>query len=190
MSKTKTRKKILNLRKKKYSNNYKIKFSNLINILNKKKINKGIIGGYFPVNYEIDDLKILEKLKSKNYKISLPIIKKSNQLDFYIWSSKFPMKINRYGIPEPLKKRLVYPDVLLVPTVAFDNRKFRLGYGGGYYDRYIEKIKKIKKCLFIGLAFEFQKVKKLKVDEFDQKLNIILTNKKAYKWEFYFWEMW
>ena len=186
MSKTKTRKKILNLRKKKYSNNYKIKFSNLINILNKKKINKGIIGGYFPVNYEIDDLKILEKLKSKNYKISLPIIKKSNQLDFYIWSSKFPMKINRYGIPEPLKKRLVYPDVLLVPTVAFDNRKFRLGYGGGYYDRYIEKIKKIKKFLSIGLAFEFQKVKKLKVDEFDQKLNIILTNKKIYKWEFYF----
>ena len=181
MSKTKTRKKILNLRKKKYSNNYKLKFSNLINILNKKKINKGIIGGYFPVNYEIDDLKILEKLKSKNYKISLPIIKKSNQLDFYIWSSKFPMKINRYGIPEPLKKRLVYPDVLLVPTVAFDNRKFRLGYGGGYYDRYIEKIKKIKKFLSIGLAFEFQKVKKLKVDKFDQKLNIILTNKRAYK---------
>ena len=83
------------------------------------------------------------------------------------------MKINRYGIPEPLKSRLVYPDVLLVPTVAFDNRKFRLGYGGGYYDRYIEKIKKIKKFLSIGLAFEFQKVKKLKVDKFDQKLNII-----------------
>ena len=181
MSKTKTRKKILNLRKKKYQKNYKIKFSNLINILNKKKINKGIIGGYFPVNYEIDDLKILEKLRSKNYKISMPIIKKNNQLDFYIWQPQFPVKINRYGILEPLKKRLVYPDVLLVPTVAFDIRKFRLGYGGGYYDRYIEKIKKIKKCLTIGLAFEFQKVKKLKVDEFDQKLNIILTNKKAYK---------
>ena len=91
------------------------------------------------------------------------------------------MKINRYGIPEPLKSRLVYPDVLLVPTVAFDNSKFRLGYGGGYYDRYIQKIKKIKKFLSIGLAFEFQKVKKLKVDKFDQKLNIILTNKKTYK---------
>jgi len=181
VSKTKTRKKILDLRKKKYQNNYKISFSNLISILNKEKINKGIIGGYFPVNYEIDDLNILEKLKSKNYKISLPIIKNNNQLDFYIWSSQLPMKINRYGIPEPLKKRLVYPDVLLVPTVAFDNRKFRLGYGGGYYDRYIEKIKKIKKFLSIGLAFEFQKIKKLKVDKFDQKLNIILTNKRAYK---------
>ena len=91
------------------------------------------------------------------------------------------MKINTYVIPEPLKSRLVYPDVLLVPTVAFDNGKFRLGYGGGYYDRYIQKIKKIKKFLSIGLAFEFQKVKKLKVDKFDQKLNIILTNKKTYK---------
>ena len=82
MSKTKTRKKILNLRKKKYQNNYKISFSNLISILNKEKINKGIIGGYFPVNYEIDDLNILGKLKSKNYKISLPVIKKNNQLGF------------------------------------------------------------------------------------------------------------
>ena len=69
----------------------------------------------------------------------------------------------------------------MVPTVAFDNGKFRLGYGGGYYDRYIQKIKKIKKFLSIGLAFEFQKVKNLKVDKFDQKLNIILTNKKTYK---------
>ena len=181
MSKTNTRKKILNLRKKKYNNDYKINFSDLINILKKKKINKGIIGGYFPVNYEIDDLNILEKLKLKKYKISLPIIKKNNQLDFYIWSSQFPLKINRYGIPEPFKSRLVYPDVLLVPTVAFDNRKFRLGYGGGYYDRYIAKIKKIKKFLSIGLASELQKVKKLKVDKFDEKLNIILTNKKVYK---------
>ena len=181
MSKTKTRKKILNLRKKKFQNNYKINFSDLISILNKKKIHKGIIGGYFPVNYEINTLNILKTLKSKKYKIALPKIKKNNQLDFYIWSSQLPMKINRYGIPEPLKSRLVYPDVLLVPTVAFDNRKFRLGYGGGYYDRYIAKIKKIKNILSIGLAFEFQKVEKLKVDKFDEKLNIILTNKKAYK---------
>jgi len=181
VSKTKTRKKILNLRKKKYQNNYNINFSNLMNILNKEKINKGTIGGYFPVNYEIDDLNILKKLKSKNYKISMPVIKKNNQLDFYIWSSQLPMKINKYGILEPLKSRLVYPDVLLVPIVAFDNRKFRLGYGGGYYDRYIEKIKNKKKFLSIGLAFEFQKVKKLKIHKFDQKLNIILTNNAVYK---------
>ncbi len=111
----------------------------------------------------------------------MPVIKKNNQLDFYIWSSQLPMKINKYGILEPLKSRLVYPDVLLVPIVAFDNRKFRLGYGGGYYDRYIEKIKNKKKFLSIGLAFEFQKVKKLKIHKFDQKLNIILTNNVVYK---------
>ena len=177
MSKTKTRKKILNLRKKKYQNNYKISFSNLINILNKEKINKGIIGGYFPVNYEIDDLNILEKLKSKNYKISLPIIKNNNQLDFYIWSSQLPMKINRYGIPEPLKKRLVYPDVLLVPTVAFDNRKFRLGYGGGYYDRYIEKLSNKKNLLKIGIAHSCQKIKKVPNNKYDKKLDILITEK-------------
>ena len=181
MSKTKTRKRILNLRKNKHKSDCKINFSNLINILQERKINKGVIGGYYTVNYEIDDLNILEKLKQKKYKISLPVIKNNNNLDFYIWSSQIPLKVNKYGIPEPFKNKLVYPDVLLVPTVAFDERKFRLGYGGGYYDRYIAKLKKVKNFLSIGLAYDFQKVKKLKVNKFDQKLNIILTDKKVYK---------
>ena len=80
-----------------------------------------------------------------------------------------------------IKKKLVYPDVLLVPIVAFDYRKFRLGYGGGYYDRYIARLKKIKNFLSIGLAFDFQKVEKIKVNKFDEKLDIIITNKKIYK---------
>ena len=53
----------------------------------------------------------------------------------------------------------------------------RLGYGGGYYDRYIEKIKKIKKILTIGLAFSFQKVKKIPINSYDMKLDFILTEK-------------
>ena len=66
--------------------------------------------------------------------------------------------------------------------VAFDSQKYRLGYGGGYYDRYITRIKKIKKILTIGLAFDFQKVKKLPKNKFDKKIDIILTNKSIYKW--------
>lgn len=181
MSKKKIRKKILTLRKIKYNSKNKINFSNLLNILKKKKITKGIIGGYFPVNYEIDDLEALEKLKLKKYIISLPIIKKKNNLDFYNWSFQESLKVNKYGIPEPYNRKLVYPDVLLVPIVAFDSRKFRLGYGGGYYDRYISKLKKKKNFLSIGLAFEFQKVKRLKQNKFDEKIDIILTNKKIYK---------
>ena len=96
------------------------------------------------------------------------------------------MKINRYGILEPLKSRLVYPDVLLVPTVAFDNSKFRLGYGGGFYDRYISKTLKLKKILTVGFAFSFQEISKIPINKFDQKLNFILTDKEIIKWIFYF----
>ena len=71
----------------------------------------------------------------------------------------------------------VYPDILLIPLVAFDQNLNRLGYGGGYYDRLIAKISKKKKIVKIGLAFSFQKVDKVPINVYDQKLDYILTNK-------------
>ena len=181
MFKKKIRNKILNLRKKNYKKKYKINFLTLLNILKKNKIKKGIVGGYFPINYEIDDLNILKELELKKFKISLPIVKKNNKIDFYLWSVKDSLRLNDYGIPEPFKNKMVYPDILLVPLVAFDHKRFRLGYGGGFYDRYIERLEKIKNFVSIGLAFEYQKVRKLKISKYDKKLDIILTNKSIYK---------
>ena len=56
-------------------------------------------------------------------------------MDFYKWNLNDPLKINKYGIPEPITTNLIYPDIILVPLVAFDKNLNRLGYGGGYYDR-------------------------------------------------------
>ena len=70
-----------------------------------------------------------------------------------------------------------YPDILLVPIVAFDKDFNRIGYGGGFYDRYIKKIKKIKKVITIGLAYSFQKVKKISVNKYDVKLDYIITER-------------
>jgi 5-formyltetrahydrofolate cyclo-ligase len=70
---------------------------------------------------------------------------------------------------------------LLVPLVAFDNRLNRLGYGGGFYDRYIEKIEKIKKVIKIGLAFSFQKISSVPINQFDKKLDFIITEKEILK---------
>ena len=70
------------------------------------------------------------------------------------------------------------PNVLLVPLVAFDKHKYRIGYGGGYYDRYIEKVKKNKKLLTIGFAFSFQQIKRVPKNKFDKKLDYIITEKK------------
>ena len=181
MLKIKIRKKLIKKRKNNYNNKQKISFLKILNILLNKNIKKGIIGGYFPVNYEIDDLNLLREFEKKKYKISLPVIKKNNQMDFYSWSFKKNLNINKYGIPEPDKNKLVHPDILLVPLVAFDHKKFRLGYGGGYYDRYISKMKDKKLFITIGLAFDFQKVKRLPINKFDKKIDIVVTNKKIYK---------
>ena len=104
--------------------------------MNKKKKNK-IVGGYYPYNYEIDILDILNNLE-KNYRISLPKIEKNNKMNFYRWSFDEPLLINDYGIPEPISKK-VYPEILLIPLMGFDNEFNRLGYGGGFYDRYLAK---------------------------------------------------
>ena len=175
MSKNILRKKILVYRK----NNYRIvalKYSLLKDILKKFNLLKNKkIGAYFPINYEIDCLEILKQLEKSGHKISLPITKKGNKMDFFEWSFKEPLLIGKIGIPEPYSKKKVYPDILLVPLVAFNKYKFRLGYGGGYYDRYIQKIKKIKKILTIGMAFSFQELRKLPINEHDKKLDYIFT---------------
>ena len=157
--------------------NIKIDFDNVFDLLKKNNLTKKCIGGYFPVNYEIDDLEILKKLKKKKYQISLPVIKKNFDMDFYRWSFDDPLKINKYGIPEPFSKKLIYPDILLVPLVAFDKNLNRLGYGGGYYDRVIDKLSKKKDILKIGLALSVQKINNVPVTKYDKKLDYIVTDK-------------
>jgi len=175
--KSKLRKKVLKIRKVTYKNNLKIDFNKVFSLIKKNNLNKKSIGGYFPVNYEVDDLEILDKFGKKNYEISLPVIKKNFQMDFYKWSFSDPLKINHYGIPEPNSKKIIYPDIILIPLVAFDNNLNRLGYGGGYYDRVIEKLNRRKKILKIGLAFSVQKVNNLPVTKYDKKLDYIVTDK-------------
>ena len=172
MEKSVIRNNLLKVRKNKFFIKYDQK--KVINFILDQKIN--IIGGYFPINYEFNCLDILDQL-SKKVSISLPIMKKHNQMDFYTWKNNDPLKINNFGIPEPVNSTSVYPDILLVPLVGFDKNLNRIGYGGGYYDRYIMKIKSIKKILTIGLAFSFQEIKKVPIDTYDQKLNFIYTEK-------------
>ncbi len=177
MNKSQIRKKILKIRKQKKIKKFIFNFDLILNILKKKKISGKIIGGYYPYNYEIDILQILEKLEKKKFAITLPKIKKNAQMNFFQWSINDPLVINKFGIPEPISKMVKYPDILLVPLVAFDKNFNRIGYGGGFYDRYIHKIRKRKKVLTIGFAYSFQKVKKIPTNNYDVKLDFIITNK-------------
>ena len=177
MNKSQIRKKILKIRKQKTIKKFIFNFDLILDILKKKKVTGKILGGYYPYNHEIDILQILEKFEQKKFIITLPKIKKNSQMDFFQWSKNDPLSINKFGIPEPISKVVKYPDVLLVPLLAFDKNFNRIGYGGGFYDRYIKKIRKQKKVLTIGFAYSFQKVKKIPINNYDIKLDFIITNK-------------
>jgi len=178
VNKSQIRKKILKIRKqKKIEKKFIFNFDLILSILKKKRVLGKTIGGYYPYNYEIDILKILEKFEKKNFIVTLPKIKKNSQMNFFQWSTNDPLVINKFGIPEPISEMVKYPDVLLVPLVAFDKSFNRIGYGGGFYDRYIKKIRNQKKVLTIGFAYSFQKVKEIPINNYDIKLDFIITNK-------------
>ena len=181
MNKHKLRSKILDLRKKKSNKNFEINLNIFFSFLKNNNYIFKNVGGYFPSNYEIDDLKILKFLEKKNFNILLPVIKKNNQMDFLKWSANDPLKINKFGIPEPIGRNIFIPDILLIPLVSYDRKLNRLGYGGGFYDRYIEKIEKHKKIIKIGLAFSYQKTKKIPINKFDKKLDFIINEKEILK---------
>ena len=181
MNKSKIRDKILKIRKKKFDKNIRINSDKFISLLRINRLNLKNVGGYYPSNYEIDDLETLKLLEKKNFKVSLPIVKQNNQMNFYRWSNDDPLKINKFGIPEPVSSKIFFPDILLVPLVAYDSNLNRLGYGGGFYDRYIEKIEKIQKVIKIGLAFSFQKISSVPINNYDKRLDFIITEKEILK---------
>ena len=181
MLKSKIRNKYLKLRKKKYRKDLIINYNIIRSLIKQFKKKNPIVGGYFPVNYEIDCLNILKKLETNKFRIALPVIKKNNDMEFYLYSFRDPLKINDYGIPEPFTKKKIIPDILLIPLVAFDDKCYRIGYGGGYYDRYLKRLEKNFSFKSLGFAFSFQKTKAVPAEIFDKSLNMIITEKKIYK---------
>ena len=172
------RKKLIKLRKRNY---IEINLNHIIDIfkfVKKKYKHVKMIGGYIPINYEYNCTNLLKFLENKKYSISLPVVKKNYQMEFYKHSFKEPLKINKLGIPEPTKlSSKIFPDLIFVPLVGYDSKLYRLGYGGGFYDRYFERTSNIKKIIKIGLAFSFQKIKKLPINKYDKKLDRIITEK-------------
>ena len=174
------RSKSLLQRKKKYLTANKFNFNLIFSLINKhfnrKKI---IIAGYYPSNYEVDILNFLYKASKKKFRIALPVIKSSNKMSFKSWIYKEPLYVNKIGILEPKNsKKKIIPDLIMVPLVAFDNHLNRIGYGKGYYDRSLKKIKKINKnAITLGIAYSFQKCTQIPVNNNDFRLDYIITEK-------------
>jgi len=174
------RREFLLLRKKKYLKTKKFNF-NLIFKLIKKHFNKKkiIIAGYYPSNYEVNILDFLKEASKKKFSIALPVIKKNGKMSFKFWFKNETLSVNKFGILEPASsKKDVTPDLIIVPLISFDKYLNRIGYGKGYYDRYLKKISKIKKNMIsLGMAYSFQKCKKVPVNKYDFKLDYIFTER-------------
>ena len=178
--KTKLRRKFLLLRKKKYSKNKFFNFSLIFKLIKKHFFDKKInIACYCSSNYEVDISKFIEKASKKRFKIALPVIGPRNTMSFRLWKFNEPLYINQFGISEPKKtNKAVIPDLILAPLVAFDRKLNRIGYGRGYYDRALKRIKKNKKKMIsLGIAHSFQQCNTIPVNKNDYKLDYIFTER-------------
>ena len=173
------RKKYFSLRKKKYFEIEKNFFLPLINLIKEKFYNKKInLSIYYPASFELNVLKLLKIDYVKRQTILLPVIEENNLMNFFKWKENEVLFVNKYGMLEPIKSKAVIPNVIIVPLLSFDNNKYRLGYGKGFYDRYLNRyLKKFNNIITIGIAFSFQKYHKLPVKNNDVKLDYILTEK-------------
>ena len=177
------RKKVLVIRKKKYFEISSQFFYPLMQLLKKQKKNTiNTLSLYYPSNYEVNVLSLFQLIKKIKIKTLLPVIKPNNQMSFVEWQYLDPLKVNEFGILEPcLASKPLFPDFMLVPLLAFDSNNNRLGYGKGFYDKFLEKKKNI---ITIGIAFSFQKYNKLPVSNLDIKLDYILTEEGMKKWKY------
>ena len=173
------RKKYLILRKNKYygiDKKFFLPLLKLIRLKIKKKFFK--IALYYPSNFELNVLKLLEFNSISVNEILLPVTNKNNFMNFFPWKKNDILFVNKFGILEPAKTKIKIPDVMLVPILAFDKKKNRLGYGKGFYDRYLNKhSSRFKKILKVGVAFSFQRHHKLPKNQNDVKLDFIITDK-------------
>jgi 5-formyltetrahydrofolate cyclo-ligase len=130
-----------------------------------------VVGAYYAFGSEVNTDMILEKAKALGKKVALPSVE-GESLTFYELSSGRYLVKGRFGIMEPLPYGPVdRMDLLVVPGVAFDKQGYRLGYGKGYYDKFL-----VGKSVFsIGLAYSFQLLEGLPSGEHDRKLDAIAT---------------
>lgn len=133
--------------------------------------------GFLMIGEEIDPMPLMRRLWQQGHAVGLPVmVGKARPLVFRQWQEGEPLNEVQWGIREPMPDAsVIVPDVVLVPLLAFDDRGYRLGYGGGFYDRSIAEIRQTKPVITIGLAYDELKVDAVPHDAYDQRLDWVLT---------------
>jgi 5-formyltetrahydrofolate cyclo-ligase len=140
-----------------------------------------IVSGFMPLKSEINPLPLLQKLGEDGVTLALPAIAgRGKPLIMRAWQFGAPLDRGQWGIREPKPEAPeVDPDILLVPLLAFDRAGHRIGYGAGYYDMTIARLRAIKPVTAIGIAFAAQEIAAVPATPRDARLDLVLTEREA-----------
>jgi 5,10-methenyltetrahydrofolate synthetase len=133
-----------------------------------------ILGFCAPVRGEFDARPLASRLIELGWQASMPIVEVAQRpMSFRSWTPISAMDIDRHGIPIPACGKAMVPDVVLLPLVAFDRLGFRLGYGGGYFDRTLATL--VPRPSSIGIGFELARTADIRPQAHDIPLDVIVT---------------
>jgi 5-formyltetrahydrofolate cyclo-ligase len=132
---------------------------------------------YHPLESEIDPRPLMLELWRREAVPTLPVaVDRESPLVFRLWSKGMRLEPDAFGVPAPLPVMpALTPDLVIAPVLGFDRRGYRLGQGGGLYDRTLANLRRLKSVFVIGLAYSGQEVAELPAEPHDERLDAILT---------------
>lgn len=137
------------------------------------------LAGYVPIRTEIDPIPAMAEAAAHG-PVGVPVIRAAGQpLVFSKWDPDCAMVDGPFGASVPAMERLITPELLIVPLVAFSRDGGRLGYGGGFYDRTLEGLRAAQPTLAIGFAYAAQEARELPLEPTDQPLDLIVTEREV-----------
>ena len=141
------------------------------------------IGSFMSIRSEISTNQLNAKILDMKKKLAFPSIEKNSEtLIFKKTISLKNFKVGKFNIPEPKNdNKEIIPQLFFVPCLGFDLKGYRIGYGGGFYDKTFEKLNKLNLLFYtVGFAYDDQKQNELPIEKFDYKLDFVLTEKQLY----------
>ncbi len=140
-----------------------------------------VVAGYLPIGSEIDPRPAMTRLLAEGYRVCVPVVaSKDAPLVFRNWTPGTTLVEGAFGAPIPADDVPATPEALIVPLLAFDRRGYRLGYGGGYYDRTLAQLSAGRRIYGIGFAYEDQGVDTVPREETDRRLDAVVTERATY----------
>ena len=140
-----------------------------------------IVSGFFPIRTEINPLPLMRRLVAAGASLALPVvIGRGKPLILRAYAFGDALATGQWGLREPKPEAPeVFPDLMIVPLAAFDRTGHRIGYGGGYYDMTITRVRAMKSVAAIGIAFAAQEIERVPATPRDARLDLVLTEREV-----------